>query len=265
MKNDSDLIISLTSYPGRISVVHKTVESLLNQTVRPDLVVLWLAPEQFPNKEKDLPDTLRSLIGHGLTVDWYADIRSYKKLIPTLIKYPNATIITADDDIIYPRNMVADLLDMHKRRPMDICAHRIRKINIKHNRIMPYINWHLSERRHSIFNLFRRHSYKFLCGTGAGTLYPPHSLHPDVLNADKFICLCPHQDDIWFWAMAVHNNRKISPTNTGYKLSKHVINQVQSTGLWDTVNSAVESPNNTAINNVINEYPDIAEKIGLII
>lgn len=40
-----------------------------------------------------------------LTIDWYHDIKSYKKLIPTLQKYPDSIIVTADDDIIYRRHV----------------------------------------------------------------------------------------------------------------------------------------------------------------
>ena len=51
----------------------------------------------------------------GLTIDWYHDIRSYKKLIPTLKRYPDDIIITADDDILYPCNMVSDLYDTYTK------------------------------------------------------------------------------------------------------------------------------------------------------
>ena len=52
------LIVSLTSFPARINTVHQVIESLLNQTKKADKIILWLAPEQFPNGEKDLPEKL---------------------------------------------------------------------------------------------------------------------------------------------------------------------------------------------------------------
>ena len=95
------IIVSLTSYPARIDVVNTTIESILNQSLKANRIILWLAPEQFPNKEKDLPDKLIKLKKYGLIIDWYHDIGSYKKLIPTLKLYPNDIIVTADDDVLY--------------------------------------------------------------------------------------------------------------------------------------------------------------------
>ena len=49
----------------------------------------------------------------------------------------------------------------------------------------------------------------FLTGVG-GVLYPPNSLHQDILSQEGFSSLCPNADDIWFWAMAVLADTKIS-------------------------------------------------------
>lgn len=51
-KRNEKIIVSLTSFPGRIHLVHKTIQTILLQSVKPDLIELWLAKEQFPNLEK---------------------------------------------------------------------------------------------------------------------------------------------------------------------------------------------------------------------
>ena len=53
------IIASLTSYPPRIETVHIAIQSLLAQKHLPDLVVLWLYEDDFPNRELDLPLELR--------------------------------------------------------------------------------------------------------------------------------------------------------------------------------------------------------------
>ena len=47
---EEHMTISLTTYPGRIKTVHFTIETLLNQTMKPDRVVLWLGEDKFPGK-----------------------------------------------------------------------------------------------------------------------------------------------------------------------------------------------------------------------
>ena len=57
----SQLIVSLTSYPARIHMIHNVIESLINQTYNADKIILWLNPESFPSKETDLPSQLLKL------------------------------------------------------------------------------------------------------------------------------------------------------------------------------------------------------------
>ena len=111
------LIVSLTSYPKRIHEISTTIESLLMQKKKPNKLILWLADEQFPNKEKDLPENIIVLKKYGLEINWCKDYRSYKKLIPTLATYPDAIIITTDDDMYYSRKMVSRLYDAYEKAP----------------------------------------------------------------------------------------------------------------------------------------------------
>lgn len=255
-------IISLTTFPARINTVHLVIKTLLAQTVPADKVVLWLASEQFPKREQELPQSLLELTHQGLEIKWCPDIKSYKKLIPALEIFPTDNIITADDDIIYPNDFLEQLLETHKHYPKDIIAHRVRKIAVRKNQILPYKKWRLSETR-GIFNFAFRGGYNNLLGGGGGVLYPPKSLDSNVFDSEKFMTLCKHQDDVWFWAMAVKNNRKIIPTKRGYNLRKRTNEEVQSVGLWQSVNSKSDSPNNTAINNILNAYPEIKSKLKI--
>ena len=42
------IIVSLTSFPGRINEVWICIESLMRQTFKPDAIELWLSLKQFP-------------------------------------------------------------------------------------------------------------------------------------------------------------------------------------------------------------------------
>ena len=41
--NKPNLIVSLTSYPKRINTIWITIESLIRQVQKPDMIILWLA------------------------------------------------------------------------------------------------------------------------------------------------------------------------------------------------------------------------------
>lgn len=197
------LIVSLTSFPERIPEIFFNLYSLLNQTIQPDMLILWLAEEQFPNKEKDLSERVMGLQKYGLSIRWCKDIKSYKKLILSLKEYPNDIIVTADDDIYYPENWLEVLYNSYLRETQHIHCYRAHRITFNDKgEIGSYNTWPkcISTKDVSYANFFTG------CG---GVLYPPGSLHKDILNEELFMKLCPTADDIWFWAMAVLNNTKI--------------------------------------------------------
>ena len=109
------VIVSLTTFPKRINRIWIVIESILNQTIGPDKIILWLSEEQFKDIN-DLPSNLLKLTGRGLDIRFVKeDLKSYKKYYYSFKEYPNDIIITVDDDIIYPNNMIANLLLYHQK------------------------------------------------------------------------------------------------------------------------------------------------------
>lgn len=196
------VIVSLTSYPKRIGTVHRTIETLLTQDFKPDMVVLWLGEDRFPNKEADLPAALLRLRDFGLTIGWTKDIRSYTKLVPALKAYPDDIIVTADDDMFFRPEWLDRLYRSYEQYGNFIHCHLVRRVEFDCGSFRPYVEWKSGRagEHASLRNL--------LLGYG-GVLYPPHALYPDVVKASRFLGLAPSADDLWFWAMAVLNGTKI--------------------------------------------------------
>jgi len=199
------IIASLTTYPARVNAVHLTIESILEQTLKPDEIVLWLAKDEFVNI-KSLPKELENLTKKGVTIKWCdKNLKSFNKLIYSLIEYPEDIIITFDDDMIYDKDCIKLLYDGYCRYPQYIQCHRALRIVCKDKKILPYNDW-----TWEIKSKHTKPSYANFFTASSGVLYPPHCFHKDVLKDEIFLKLCPKEDDLWFWAMAVLNQTKIN-------------------------------------------------------
>ncbi len=201
----AEYIVSLTTYGKRIHDVHIVIESISHQTYKADRVILWLDKNEFVLEE--LPLLLKQQMERGLEIKFCENYKSYKKLIPALVECPGAHIITIDDDIIYPVDMIEQLVNEHKKFPTCIIGHRAHKMKLnKHGKLQPYLTWELETFDHSP-------SDAIFLTTGAGTLFPGNCLHGDAVNPDLFLTLCPNADDVWVNILAIANGVKRKRVN----------------------------------------------------
>ena len=203
---DQEVVVSLTTFGERIDTVHLAIESIMQGSMRPNHIILWLAEDEFNGK--NLPRTLLQQQGRGLEIAYCNDLKSYNKLIHSLHKFPNAAIITIDDDIIYEYDLVERLVNTHINHPNAVCACRMHRIRLDNNKKQrSYLDWDLCihDNIESPLN--------FPTGVG-GVLYPPHCFNNEVLNSTVFMDLCPKADDIWFYAMARLNSTPAIWTKT---------------------------------------------------
>lgn len=107
VKKEDKIIVTFTSWKKRIHLCAHTVDLILNQSMRPDKLILNLSTDEFPNKEKELPKTLVEKQNDIFEIHWVKeDTKVYKKILPTLDRYPDDVIISIDDDIEYPKNFI---------------------------------------------------------------------------------------------------------------------------------------------------------------
>lgn len=107
----------MTSYPARINAVGVTMLSILEGSLRPDLIVCNLSIPEFPNRINDLPPDLQLMAKLPcIQFNWVSrNTKQFKKIIPTLDLYPNAVIISVDDDLIYPGNFLRTIVSDYNR------------------------------------------------------------------------------------------------------------------------------------------------------
>lgn len=186
------VVVSLTSIPSRLHIIHLTIRSLLNQQQKPEKIVLWLHHEL----QDKLPESLQILVGALFEIRYVELYCSHRKLIHSLVAYPDKVIVTCDDDLMYDFTWLARLYRDHMRYPDQVIAHECRVIRFdKQGAPEPYHQWQ-TEKRVDI-------SEQWLLPIGyGGVLYPPGSLFSDVQNRELFLQLTPRADDLWFKAMS---------------------------------------------------------------
>lgn len=188
------LFVSLTSYPARFPTLHLTLRSLINQTVAPDGILLWIAHQDMAQ----LPEPVRALQDCGVIIRSCDDLRSYKKLIFALEEFPEDFLVTADDDLYYPPHWLETLVGgFDPDRPVVTC-HRVHRIKWdSEGHFAPYGKW--EKNVHD--DASRTPSADLIPTTGHGVLYFPGCFSPEVSNRGLFLELAPEADDLWFYWM----------------------------------------------------------------
>ncbi|WP_137222060.1 hypothetical protein [Shewanella sp. MEBiC00475] len=241
------IIISLTSYAERINVVHLVVESLKKQTYQVDKIVLWLDETELTRPQ--LPQALVALEDELFEVRFCPNYKSYKKLVPSLVAFSDAHIITFDDDIIIPTNVVEAFVDAHQRHSNAVIASRGRlMMTDEHGAFEGYDKWTLLNNDTEVMAPFSI----IPIGYG-GVLYPNGGLDSEVINVDQFSALANNADDIWFKCMSLlkHTPTVILPRSVSDKFK--VIENTQEIALYLTVNT--DDRNGKCLQAIAQAYP----------
>jgi hypothetical protein len=175
------IVVSMTSWARRINNVVPVLNSLadVNSYCERSLttVELNLSEEEFPKKEKDLPNELlfwkSPTADMSLSINWVGrNTKAFKKLIPTVKKYydKDVKIITVDDDVLYPKGFLASMEAAADANP-----------------------------EHIISNNFCRGMYQGQqCVNGAGTLYRPRFFTPFLWEELTDDIIATNADDWWY-------------------------------------------------------------------
>ncbi|WP_375697502.1 hypothetical protein [Pseudophaeobacter sp. TrK17] len=195
---DREVIVSLTTYGKRVELLPSCLESIFRQTVRADRIVLWLARDEFD--DATLPVEVTSFVKRGLEVKYSEDLRSHKKYWTTMQEWPDAVVITLDDDTFYPENTIEELLASYLLWPKAISCHRAHQMRFLGKNLLPYVEWNFSSPG------VRGPSNSLVPIGVGGVLYPPGCLAKEVLDATLIRELCFAADDLWLKVHAYRAN-----------------------------------------------------------
>jgi hypothetical protein len=201
-------ILSLTSIPERIELFLPAFGSwFAAQTLRPAHAVIWLGEEQFPSALR------RWIAAHplpeGVEIRYRPDLGPQTKLLYALREFPQAPVLTVDDDVVYPPFLVEALAAAYAAEPRCVHCFRAHAMRLQGDGSpAPYSSWGwLAPGEQGPAPLL------FPTGT-CGVLYPPDALAEEVWNLEAMRRLCPTADDTWFKAMAILRGtpaRKVRP------------------------------------------------------
>ena len=191
--DERGVVVSLTSFPARIGKVWITLESLFRQTRRPDRIVLTLTEEEFPGGINDLPESLAPYIARGVEVVFLPyNLKCHNKYCHSLVAFPDAVVITVDDDCYYRSDTVERLLALHRKYPGAVCCNIAVVIDPSH--FHEYSFWKKSSEESGPSSLNVALGF-------AGVLYPSGLPLDRILDRKTAGRLAPTADDLWLKAV----------------------------------------------------------------
>ena len=198
--NHKPIIVSVTSYPARIHEVVLAICTVYRQTMQPDKVILWLGEEKFPNRYNDLPEELLRLVSEkGLEIRWCEDIGPHTKYFYAFQEYPDALVITIDDDILYPPDRIENLYQCYLRFPKAVSAGRADFVPVSEFEEMPPVTiWPEEVDAWVLQPSMQLYAMGVNC-----VLYPTvlFSQVSELLDKETIRRVCPYADDLWLKAM----------------------------------------------------------------
>ncbi|MFR9558355.1 MAG: hypothetical protein SNH66_07645 [Rikenellaceae bacterium] len=206
--NNPRIIVSFTSFPRRIHIIWMVVELMFRQTMKPDMVVLYLSKLEIDSMDA-LPKRLRMLMERGLQIRFKdGNYRSHKKYTYAMEEFPNDIIITVDDDLFYTNMIISKLMEDHIKHPRAVIANRTHTLSYDdNNQLLPYRKWRDS---------LDESGYNYLQTGVMGVLYPPYNkgtLYKDILDRELAMELTPMGDDLWLYAMVRLGGSKVIQTS----------------------------------------------------
>lgn len=211
----------MTTIPSRKSTLIDNLMSILNQTFRFDKFCINI-DDYMSFEDYEFYFGLEKLDSRIEVNICDRKWRSCNKLLPTLKKYPEAVIITVDDDILYPKDCIETLIKGYKNNPDCVISHDSSPIIIEDGKFIQITN-----------NVdIRLNQKKFGRYFSMCCLFPPHIFDgTDLYDYDKMkYCTEGTHDELWFWLMSTMNCVKSVALNDIHDFGTYILKDAYSDG-----------------------------------
>ena len=199
LKRETKIVVSLSAEEESFDSLEYTLYSIFNQKVKPDNIVLWISDKY---ELSDLPYSVTKFVKNGLDIRFVEDKASYTKIIYALNEFKDSIIVTADENIYYPKSWLSKLYMSYILNPNDIHVHTAAIMSERPDKTAPLCEWNK-------FANTEKAGYKYFPVQTGGVLYPPNCFAGEVSREDIYKKKINTTWDIWSWVMALLADRKI--------------------------------------------------------
>lgn len=192
------VIVSLTTHGSRVETAHIAIESIGAGKSKPARLILWLDDVQRFSAPSP---HLKRLIDRGLEIRLTDNLGPHTKYFPALAlaMRDGLELVTADDDILYPKRWLERLWRAARATPGSVIAYKAHRIRLRQDGTLhPYKDWDQAwDPRPSTRN--------FALGV-SGVWYPPRMLRALSGRGKDFMSCTPRNDDVWLHFVALEED-----------------------------------------------------------
>jgi len=205
VKREIPIIVSLSSTRENYKELPITIYSLLNQTLKPDRIILWL-DEDYEDLTY-LPYEISQFIKNGLEIKFVKNKGLYTQTYYPLKNFSDSIIVTANDSIYYQKNWLKNLYLSYIAHSSDIQVDKALMVDLNKS----FKKWNFIRVKNcASFLHFPIGKY--------GVLYPPNCFKKEVLREDVYSKKIKDNCDLWYWVMALVHDKKIRVVENSTKL-----------------------------------------------
>ncbi|CAM7112629.1 Glycosyl transferase, group 2 family protein [Klebsiella quasipneumoniae subsp. similipneumoniae] len=246
--------VNLTTMHSRLDLCAATVWSIINQSVQPDKINLWISNEPYLSDHGicEIPAWVEELnkINNIVNVHYVKNTGPYRKIINAIINSEiDDILVYADDDVIYGRQWLEFLLGQFYENNCNVAiAARIRIMerNI-FNKYKSYSSYSISMKKDKFEKDF------IITGVG-GCVLSKRMIKPSIIGDDAYLTISPKTDDIWISKMLEASNTKVESSPDALRCVHEILHGYNTLSSINTLTSKNSSLIIKAIRMVKNKF-----------
>lgn len=200
----SELFVSLTTWRPRLEILPLTLCTLVNQSLRPEAIVVWITAEDLALVS---PEVRKAFEPEGVVFRECEDIGPHKKWFYADSLGSDPAIVLADDDTFY-RPEWLEMIHRDFQSGKFYTGNRCHRISFSNGRVSNYGNWHKECRDYG-------KASHLLVATGCdGVAFRSSWIPAEFRNLSTLMSLCPRADDMWLKCAMLAADIKVLKTES---------------------------------------------------